>query len=91
MLWNLILDEALGTLLVEWQRKGYDAYLPSLMAARSGRTQSWGDMAGWVNLLANLGDHLLLAKPEAACVCRVGPRASGMTSRRPVWSSWEPC
>lgn len=36
VLWNLILDEALGPLVVEWQRKGCSVSRPSLTADPQG-------------------------------------------------------
>lgn len=62
---SLILDEALGPLLAEWQRKGCGVDLAMLTTdPQVPAPWSWVDAAGWITLLACADDLRLLAKSQ---------------------------
>lgn len=61
VLWHVLLDEDVGPLLEEWQRR-VGIYLPAFLGDPDGETRrNWGVADGWVDILAYAGD-LLLAK-----------------------------
>lgn len=66
VLWNMLLDEAMGPVPEEWQRMGIGIYLPAFEAEGpdGDAPRNWGGAAGWVNLLAYVDDLLLPPKSE---------------------------